>query len=56
MQNAERVCEEVISNDGEYEAPRIELVVSEEGMRREIHCAGNGISAGQGEPGDQRST
>ncbi|MGK2962143.1 MAG: hypothetical protein ACSLFK_08350 [Gemmatimonadaceae bacterium] len=53
MQNAEPVREQVMSNDGEYEAPRIELVVSEDGMRREVHYAGNGISAGQGEPGDQ---
>jgi hypothetical protein len=53
MQNAERLGDEVISSDGDYEAPRIELVVSEEAMRREGKYAGNGIPAGQGEPGDQ---
>ena len=40
MQNSEARLEEVTAS-AEYQAPRIELVVTEEAMEREAHYAGS---------------
>ena len=46
MQNAERKRKEMAPPVIDYEAPRIELIVSEEGMKREVHYAGGVNSIG----------
>lgn len=44
MQKAERKRKEMAPPVIDYEAPRIELIVSEERMKREVHYAGGAAS------------
>jgi hypothetical protein len=46
MPTAERKRDEMAPNpiNIDYEAPRIELILSEESMKREVHYAGNVLS------------
>jgi hypothetical protein len=44
MQNSEAERNELATQPDDYEAPRIELMVSQERMEREVHYAGQPIS------------
>ena len=44
MQNAERKRNETAPKAIDYEAPRIEMIVSEERMKREVHYASGAAS------------
>lgn len=44
MQKSEAERNELATQPADYEAPRIELMVSQERMEREVHYAGNVIS------------
>lgn len=44
MKKSEAERNELANQPADYEAPRIELMVSQERMEREVHYAGNPIS------------